>query len=234
MAFPSVAAAPTATPFASAVTSMPVSMPSSIASGDLLLAFVEVRNAGTWTKPSLWNDIPTLSQNGGGSVGKLNGFYKIAAGTESGTTPIWTASAGTTGEWQVYRITGWQGTTSSEAATTSGDASAANSPNLAPSWGAEDTLWLSIAGHAAISAAAFTAGPSNYSGFQNNGASTGGSAVSIASAYRQLNASSEDPGAFTAGGSNRFWAAATVAVRPAGGSPSISYTYIPYKPPFLT
>lgn len=215
MAFPSAAAAPTATAFATSVTSMPVSMPSSIASGDLLIALVHVRNAGTWTNASGWTDISTLSQTGGGTVGKLNGFYKIAAGTESGTTPTWTASTGTTGEWQVYRVTGWHGTTPPEAGTTSGDTTAANPPSLTPSWGADDTLWLAVAGHSAASTTAWSAGPSSYSGFQVNGASSGGSAVSIASAYRQLNASSEDPGAFTVSGSNRFWSAATVAIRPA-------------------
>lgn len=220
MAFPATAAAPTATPFAASVTSMPVSMPASIASGDLLLAFVEVRNAGTWTKAAGWTDITSLSQTGGGGgVGKLNGFYKIAAGTESGTTPTWTASISTTGEWQVYRITGWHGTTPPEALTTSGDASAANPPSLTPSWGADDTLWLAVAGHTAGSTAAWSAGPASYSGFQNDGASSGGSAVSIASAYRQLNAASEDPGTFTVSGSNRFWAAATIGIRPGGGGP---------------
>lgn len=232
MAFPAVAAAPTVTAFAAAVTSMAVNMPTSIAAGDLLIATVEVRNAGTWTNASGWTDITTLSQTGGGGgVGKLNGFYKIAAGTESGTTPGWTASVATTGEWQVHRITGWHGTTPPEALTTSGDASAADSPSLTPSWGAADTLWLSIAGHAAASAAAWSAGPASYSGFQNNGASSGGSAVSIASAYRQLNTATENPGAFTVSGSNRFWAAATIGIRPSG-SVVVAPTFITYRPPW--
>lgn len=224
MAFPSTAAAPTATAFATSVTSMPVNMPSSIASGDLLIAFVHVRNAGTWTLPSGWTDISTLSQGGGGTVGKLNGFYKIAAGTESGTTPTWTSSIGTTGEWQTYRVTGWHGTTPPEATTTNGDASAANPPSLTPSWGADDTLWIALAGHSAGSTAAWSAGPSSYSGFQINGASSGGSAVSIASAYRQLNASSEDPGAYTVSGSNRFWSSGTIAIRPATGGGGVTVT----------
>lgn len=215
MAFPSITAA-TATGFATSVTSMAVSLPASISAGDLLLAFVEVRNAGTWTKPTNWNDISTLSQAGGGSVGKLNGFYKIADGTE-GATATWTASTGTTAVWQVYKVTSWHGTTPPEAVTASGDVSSANPPSVTPSWGADDTLWMAVAGHTAASAAAFTAAPTNYSNFVNSGASSGGAAVSVASATRQLNASSEDPGTFTAGGSNRWWAAATIAVRPAAG-----------------
>lgn len=213
---------PVATGFGTSVTSMAVNMPATVDSGDLLIALVEVRNAGTWTKPSGWNDITTLSQAGGGSVGKLNGFYKIADGTEDGGTATWTASVGTSAIWQVIRVTSWHGTTPPEAATASGDVTSANPPTLSPSWGSEDTLWLAVAGHAAASTAAFTAAPASYSGFQNDGASSGGGAVSLASSYRAVTASSEDPGTFTAGGSNRWWAAATIAIRPAaaggGGS----------------
>lgn len=232
MAFPS-STTPTATIFGSSVTSMPVTMPTGILASDLIVSYVEVRNAGTWsTVPTGWTSFG--SQAGGGGAGKLDIFYKIAAGTESGTTPTWIASASTTASWQVRRITSWHGTTPPEAATTSGDATAANPPSLTPSWGADDDLWIAVAGHTAISAAAFTAAPTNYTDFVNTGASSGGSATSLASAIRQLNATSEDPGAFTAGGSNRFWAAATIAVRPAAGGVTPTITYITYTPPFLT
>lgn len=215
MAFPSLAAAPTQTPFSLSVTSMAVAMPTSIASGDLLIALVEVRSSGSWTTtPTGWTQISTISQAGGGAVGQLTGFWKKAAGTESGTTPTWITSVGTSAQWQVTRWTGWHGTTPPEATTSSGDATAANPPSRTASWGADDNTWYAIAGHAAVSTAAFTAAPTNYTGFVNNGASSGGSAVSLASAYRQLNTATEDPGTFTAGGSNRFWAAATIVIRP--------------------
>lgn len=204
----------TLTPFASTVTSMPVNMPVRVNSGELLLAFVHVRNAGTFTKPTGWSDIPTMSQAGGASVGQLNGFYKISDGTEGGTTPTWTAGTGTTAEWHVIRVSNWHGTTPPEAATTSGDSSAADPPSLSPSWGSDTNLWISIAGHSAASTAAWSAGSSGYYGFMDSGASSGGSAVSLASNYRDNTASSEDPGAFTVSGSNRWWASATVAVRP--------------------
>jgi len=212
------AGTPTATQFASSVTSMAVSMPASIASGDRLIATVSVRNAGTWpTIPSGWTQL-ALQAGGGGSVGATTVFEKIAAGTESGTTPTWVASTGTTAVWQVIRITGAHASTASEATTASGDATAADPPSITPSGGANDYLIIAVAGHAAVSAAAFTAGPSGYSGFLNSGASSGGSAVSIATATKQLSAATtENPGAFTAGGSNRFWAAVTVAVYPAAG-----------------
>lgn len=214
MAFPT-ASAPTAKAFATSVTSMAVTMPATVNSGDLLIALVEVRNAGTWTKPTGWSDISTVSQGGGGSVGKLNGFYKIADGTEGGTTATWIASTGTTAIWQVIRVTGWHGTTPPEGATASGDATNANPPSLTPSWGAADTLWIAVAGNAATGeTTGFTAAPTNYTGLQSNGASSGGSTTNTATATRQLNAVSEDPGTFTPS-SNRFWTAATISVRPA-------------------
>lgn len=220
-AFPSPGT-PTATQFATSVTSMAVNLPASIASGDLLLAFVEVRNGGTWTVPSGWTQLGT--QAGGGSVGKLTVFYKIADGTE-GSTATWTASLGTSAVWQVVKVTSWNGSSAPEISTgASGDVSAANPSSLTPSWGADDTLWFAIAGHAAVSTAAWSAGPSGYSGFLDSGASSGGAAVSLASAYLQKNEATEDPGTFTVSGSNRFWAAFTVAVRPAGGA-SNSCTY---------
>lgn len=223
MAFPSPGTQ-VDTDFDSSVTSMPVNMPATVDSGDLLLAFVVVRNAITWnTIPTGWTKI--VEQAGGGSVGETSVFYKIADGTEDGGTATWVASALTTAAWQVMRVTSWHGTTPPETGTpSSGDASSANPPSLTPSWGSDDTLWVVIAGHTAASAAAFTAAPTNYTGFANNGASSGGSACSIASASRQLNASSEDPGTFTAGGSNRWWASSTIAVRPTSGGVGGSVT----------
>lgn len=219
MAFPS-AGTPVSTAFSTSVTSMPVTMPATVDSGDLLLAFVHVRNAGTWTKPSGWTEIPkigggNLSQTGGGTVGKFDGFYKIADGTEDSTTPTWTASTGTTGQWQVIRVTSWHGTTPPEGTTASGDATNANPPSASPSWGSDDNLWLALAGNSATGeTTGFTAAPTDYGSLQSNGTSSGGSTCNLASATRQLAASSDDPGTFTPS-SNRFWAAATVAVRPA-------------------
>jgi hypothetical protein len=197
---------------------MAVSMPATVNSGDRLIAVVSVRNSGTWST------IPTgftqLKQQlgGGGSVGQTTYFEKIADGTEGGTTKTWVASTGTTAIWAVIRVTGAHASTASEVTSTSGDATSADPPSITPTGGSNDYLIIAVAGHAAVSAAAFTAGPTGYSGFVNNGASSGGSAVSIATATKQLSvATTEDPGAFAAGGSNRFWTAASIAVYPASG-----------------
>ena len=92
---------PAKTVFATSVTSMPVSLPSGLVAGDALLAWVETRNACTWTKPSGW--IQVANQAGGGSVGQLTVFKKIANGNE-GATELFVASAGTTAVWQVRKV----------------------------------------------------------------------------------------------------------------------------------
>lgn len=227
MAFPAISVV-TSTAFTTSVTSMSVNLPASISSGDLLLAFVEVRNSGTWTVPTDW--VEFKAQLGGGSVGELTAFYKIATGSE-GSTASWTASTGTTAIWQVYKVTSWHGTTPPEASSSSGDFTTnPNPPSITPSWGADDTLWVEVAGNTATST--FVTGAStNYSGYDLDTASTGGAQCNIASAYRELNATSEDPGEMTNPGSIRWWAAMTIAVRPSASSGytmtfgSGSYTY---------
>ncbi len=205
--------ATTDTQFPFSVTSMPVGLPT-VSSGDLLLAWVSVRNSGSWTVPTGWQLLG--QQAGGAGVGQLSAFYRIADGTE-GSSATWTASGGTSAIWQVRQVTDWDGTIAPEISSgTSGDVSGADSDSLSPSWGSADTTWLSIAGHAAASNAAWSAGPSGYSDFTNSGASSGGAAVSVASAYYQNAATSEDPGTFTPSGSNRYWAAFTIAVKPGG------------------
>jgi len=214
MAFPTASAA-TATTFASSVTSMAVSLPASIASGDLLIAHVGVRNAGTWTLPSGW--VALTEQAGGGAVGEMGVWYKIATGSE-GASATWTTNTATTAAWQVRKITGWHGTTPPELTATSGDAVAVNPPSRTASWGAADTLWLAVVGSSA-NTMSFTAAPTNYTSLTTTTASTGGGASNAGSAVRQLNAASEDPGTFTTS-TNRWWAAATIAVRPSAGAPA--------------
>ncbi|MGI9028164.1 MAG: hypothetical protein ACR2FM_05000 [Candidatus Saccharimonadales bacterium] len=218
MAFP-VFGTQVDTDFAASVTSMAVSLPASISSGDLLLAFSEVRNAGTWTEPSGWTELD--AQLGGSSVGELTVHYKIADGTE-GTTATWTASAGTTAAWHTVKITGWHGTTVPEVTKSSGDFSTQpNPPSLTPSWGSADTLWVEVAGNTAT-ANLTTGGSTGYSGYALNIASSGGAQCNLASAYRQVAAATEDPGEMANAGSIRYWAAMTIGVRPSaggGGSP---------------
>lgn len=189
-------------------------MPASIASGDLLIASVGVRNPGTWTLPAGggWNVLEEKA--GGGTVGETGVWYKIATGSE-GSTQTWTAGTATTGAWHVRKITGWHGTTPPERVAVNGDAASVNPPNLAPSWGADDTLWIALAGSSA-NTMTFSAAPSSFTSLTSTTASSGGGASNMGSATYQLNSASLDPGTFTTS-TNRWWAAFTIAVRPAAG-----------------
>lgn len=201
-----------ATEFSTSVTSMPVEMPVVVDSGDLLIAAAEVRNSGTWTVPTGWTEFD--SQVGGSSVGELTLFYMIADGTEGATTETWTASTGTSAIWQVTNITDWHGTTPPESTTSSGDSTTnPNPPNLTPSWGSDDTLWLEIAGNAAT--ANLTTGASTgYSNYKEDTTSSGGGQANMSSAYKENAAASEDPDEMANAGSIRYWAATTIGIRP--------------------
>jgi hypothetical protein len=203
----------TTTTFATSVTSMAANLPSNIISGDLLLAWASVRNAGTWTVPTNWTELDSQSSGG---VGELTFFYKEADGTE-GATATWTAGTGTTAAWHTRKVVGWDGTTAPEVAkSTNGGGAATNTdpPNLAPSWGSDDNLFIAIA-QLSAEAITYTAAPTNYDQFTNTSASSGGSVADIATAIRHLTASSDNPGVFTDSADARWWDAMTVGVKPA-------------------
>lgn len=216
----------TETDFATSVTSMAVNMPATVNAGDRLIALCHVRNAGTWsTVPTGWTNL--AEQAGGAAVGELSIFEKIADGTEDGGTATWVTGTGTSAAWQVICISGAHASTASEVTTASGDSSSANPPSETASWGgSENNLWLAVAGHSAISASAFSAAPAGFFGFSQNGASSGGAAVCVAHGYDMSATDTYDPGTFTPSGSNRYWAAATIAVRSAetGGGGSAAPT----------
>lgn len=207
----------TDTDITSSLTSHVVNMPATVNSGDRLIAIAHYRNAGTWsTIPTGWTNL--AEQAGGGSVGEMLICEKIADGTEDGGTATWITGTGTTAAWQVIRISGAHASTASEVGTTSGDSSNADPPSKSISgWSGENTLWIAVAGHSASSTAAWSAGSLGFTTLVTNGASSGGSACCVAHCYNTDSSDTVNPGAFTASGSNRWWAAATIAVRPAGG-----------------
>lgn len=210
MAFPQTAAPTVGTAVG---TNHPVLMPPVVNAGDLLLLFFGSQSrivgaAAGWT----------LSSTGANNY-ELNVFYKIAVGTEDGTSPVFTTDAAATSAAQVYRITAWHGTTPPQSGTAvTGTSANPNPPNLIPAWGADDTLWFAASNAGFNGSPTMVSYPTNYL----NGVATvdgGGSQVSlVGSARRELNAASDNPGTFTMSGSAE-WVAQTVAVRPAVALP---------------
>ncbi len=152
----------------------------------------------------------------------MGAAYKISDGTETGAFNV--TSAGTFRSAQcLMSIKNWHGTTPPEiafsAATTT---TAQDPPNLDPSgWGAEDTLWIAVAGGGQTSLTGtwtgISASPASYSTIAK-GAIAGGDVIGacqIAVAFLGVNASAENPGAFTTDTSPEIERAATIAVRPA-------------------
>ena len=189
-----------------------ITMPSGIVAGDLILVFHSTDVGGgtrTWSNgfTELKDEDPTSNVGIG---------YKIAAG---GDTLTITKTVSERFSAIALRITSWHGTTPPEvAAAVTGTSVNPNSGSLSPSWGAADTMWITMHGHdTTTSDSSITAWPTNYTQNQIQGTYFSSSGEPNL-ATRELNAATEDPGAFTQSLS-RPWRAYTVAVRPSAGAP---------------
>lgn len=213
MAFPSVVGAAALTTYGSNDSNpRPYNLPAGITAGELLVLLFSQDGSATPSTPGGWTSMGTFPSSGNAST--LTVFVKLATGSEGATVNI-TGNALEQQTAIAFRVTDWAGSVATGVAvSTNAQANSANpDPNgLTPSWGALDTLWLAVASY--NGAATRTAYPSNYTYFQatQDGAGGGGSA-GTAVGGRQLNAATEDPGAFSLSGATQ-WAAVTIAVSP--------------------
>jgi len=214
MAFPQVAGTAKSSD-GSSVTDSVISMPASVASGDLLLAFIatdSAAGANTWDTAGGW--VVLVDEAGTGF--QFSVAYKIAAGGETSTTVTHAAERGC---YLSARITGWHGTTPPEIATAAtGDSTTPDPPDFNPAgWGTEDTLWFALFGaDQSTDPLPVTTWPTNYGSNQTENHDVTTSAAVLAFATRELNAASENPGTFTMT-LQETWNAYTLAVRPAAG-----------------
>lgn len=185
-------------------TSQVVNMPAGVVAGDLLLVVFGFSGTTTvslagWSFLSADNNTVQLS------VG-----YRVSDGTE-GASQTFTLGTASLTVYNIYRISGW-GLIPEKGVAATGTSRFPNSPSLAPSWGAKDTLWISA--FAQDFNEAISVSPTNYT---NTLSQTGGVTLCIGSAQRQLNASSDDPSAWTVS-SVKDWVAQTLAIAPAAES----------------
>ena len=174
-----------------------VSLPSGIVAGNMLLVFFYTRNF-TITFPAGWTELfQKVTYNGNGRFGA---WYRIADGNEGSTITVTTSSSGYSAHIS-YRIESYSGIPECGIAVTA-DSYNPDPPNLSPSWGAENSLWIAACGYEESQNA--SGYPADYSG--------GLSYYSISGAWRQLYAASEDPGTFTYPQITAY-AANTVALR---------------------
>jgi len=200
------------TAFDTATTDHYVDMPATVNEGDLLIVLF-ANDKDEWvTTPGGWS---LLASDANGKHVRLSVYYKIAAGTEGGTTVNFVTSAAEEVAAQVYRITNWHGTTPPEISTAAvGTSTAPNPASLDPAgWDVADTLWLAVAGQDRGDQSGTTAYPASYTDGTSTLSSTGTGSCRIHSARRVLATASEDPGAFTIPASEQ-WVAFTIAVRP--------------------
>lgn len=193
-------------------TSHPVTLPSGVTAGDLLVVWFGFRSNPTATGSAGWTKLGQASLS---TTISFAVFYKVATGSDALTITTTTSQRSTH---ESYRITGASGTVAFSAAS-SAVAANPNPPSLTPAGGAKDYLWFASATATAGTTSA-SAAPTNYTNLTNQVSGSGtGCAVYIAE--RNLNATSEDPGAFTAASTS--YVAYTLAVEPAG-SGGTAYT----------
>lgn len=196
--------------FSTASTSHNVAMPASVSSGDLLIIQLGTGQTGanTITTPSGW----TLLHSGAPGSFRVVTFYKVASGTEGGTTVAVAMTTSLRASAIVHRIQVGTFSSSPEISAVNGTGTTPDPPNLSPTWGSANTLW--IASFASINNGAISAYP-----FPNNnvtvsdGGAGGTGASRMGSCTSEQTVSSLNPGSFTKSGSVGWWAM-TVGVRP--------------------
>lgn len=193
--------------------------------GDLVIIAAGISIASGTVAATGWTNIMSSVSIWLGISQTMSIMYRVIDGSEGGVATIPRGSSCYMAcVYYVISASTWDGTTPPEVAHTSmGGGSNANPPSLNPSgWGTEDSLW--VAGYFYRNQGTTgqpTAYPTNYTSNQLDGY-VGGSYGHMVLCSRELNAASEDPGAFNNGASGGH--AFTVAVRPAaagGGSPTL-------------
>lgn len=219
-AFPTVAATNTSAEL-SAVSSHTISLPASISSGDLLIVYfgTAIPDDRDPQFPAGWTRFFWIDEIRGSDAG-LAGGYRQADGGEGATITITTT--GTTKSAHVsFRITGHEdpSTQAPEATTAENTNSQSDSPSLTPTGGAKDYLWFSASGRTIDDAGVLTQ-PASYGNVLEKSGGTGSGGILTSTSRRELNASSEDPAAWSGGDTAAEWGAATVAIHP-GAPPSV-------------
>lgn len=202
-----------------ATTSASVDLPASISADDLLVLIFACRPTVIST-PDGW----TVAGSSSAVNTDLVVFYKIAAGDEGSSVTVTTQDPMRSVH-RTCRFTGHATGTSLEVEFDflDSDSFAPNSPLLTPSGGTADYYWITMYGQRtiAISEPSYPASYGN-TGYETTN-DTGSGTFNGAWADRELNASSEDPGAFTTPDSDD-WSAATIAIFPAGSSPTVTFS----------
>jgi hypothetical protein len=185
-------------------------LPAVITAGTRGVVVVKTGAAVTFSAiPSGWE----LVDEGAGTTG-MRVYKKTAvfAGTEGATTLTWTASGATAAGFAFIEVADSTGQVDTEYT------AALDPPSISPTGGNAATVFLAVSSCRRTDNDC-TAEPTDYDPAtpllsESAAASTSSGHVSIAAAYRELTASSEDPGAFTWTGTlTTDLMSATIAIR---------------------
>lgn len=202
------------------VTTHTVNLPTGITSGDTLIGcfgYGVTGNTISW--PAGWTKIFTDVEETTGETEGLSCAYRKADGTEGASISV-TSSVAAKSAHCTLRINNAAdpATSPPEGATAHGTATDdPDPPNLAPTGGSKDYLWIGV-GSSSNGAASYSAS-TNYSNLQAvDTAGTASSDATTCTEERALTASSENPGIITRGAAQtRDWCAATIAIYPTAG-----------------
>src|SRR3990172_2093706 len=147
-------------------TSHTITLPTGIAAGNRVVVAFGFKTAATVTWPGGW----TLIVEDQAFSSKISVYELIASGGETSIT-VTTSGAAQNSMYLARQISGAHASAASEGGTGSGrdtdDSAAPNPPNLTPSWGSDDTLWLAF--HVCFENQTTPTYPTNYiGGFYHN------------------------------------------------------------------
>lgn len=187
-------------------TSQVVTLPASRVNGNLIVCALSTDGAVTHTWPGTWNERLDVSRTGvSATVGS-----RIIDGSEGSTVTV-TSSASEKSTHHCWQLSGHDAAIMPEALSANNNGATANPPNLTPTGGAKDYLWLALAAMQPGNNVA-TDFPDNYTDTGQEDGDANTTQSPLAWGRRELNAASEDPNTFTMTSSN--WIAVTVAIHP--------------------
>lgn len=203
-----------------ATTSPAVTMPATVDAGDLLVVQFGSYNGVASTAPSGWTRVT-------GGNNSIAYYYKIADGTEDGTSVNFVQSSSSGYAAKSVAISGAHASQAPELQSTADVTNTAspNSPSITASWGAEDNLVIAgVAwGHLFGTNRSYSSPPSGYTEMGTYAHAENGTAQTATEmAYLQLTATAtEDPGAHTLSGSAQHTFSTTLIIRPAAAAPTL-------------
>ena len=215
MAFPAIDATSQQASF-TVKTSHPITMPACSA-GKYLLAGVFIDTDATITTGwGCWTQIVNATDYTG-AIAQVEHRYKVAG---SGADTLTLETSGSVRLAYIIRcLSGASGNFEASTIAT-GISVSPDSGSVTPSWGAKDSLWITFAAYDALTSNAnVTAFPTNYDDNQLD--NTDGATVGYAQATRNLNATTDDPGAFTLDAGDS-WVAGVIVVEPSASDASAS------------